>query len=107
MKTQLSWHSIKQPPLRSNCHVIVFTPSDKGKDKFRVVESQFVRTCTDATLWSYLKEPKEDEKDYFTLADKVIREAYPGDKKGMWGEQHIPNFGILRGAIEKALRTKE
>lgn len=36
------------------------------------------------------------------LADRAIREAYPGDKLGFWGEHHrIPNFGILRGAIAR------
>jgi hypothetical protein len=40
--------------------------------------------------------------DYFDIADKVISEAYPG-KPGYWGAQRIPNYGILRGAIVKAL----
>ncbi len=46
------------------------------------------------------------EQDIFDVADSIIEEAYPniyGKEKGWWGEQHIPNFGILRGAIAKAI----
>lgn len=34
--------------------------------------------------------------DLWKIADKVIETAYPG-KPGWWGEQRIPNYGILRG----------
>ena len=40
------------------------------------------------------------------LADSIIEEAYPniyGVEKGMWGAQRIPNWGILRGAIVRAI----
>lgn len=40
--------------------------------------------------------------DLWKIADKVIGTAYPG-KPGWWGEQRIPNYGILRGAIVQAL----
>ena len=46
-------------------------------------------------------------KDEWDIADDVINEAYPDtNNKGkgkFWGEQRIPNSGILRGAIVKAL----
>jgi len=44
--------------------------------------------------------------DYFSVADKVINQAYPDfyHKGAMWwGAKRIPNFGILRGAIVAAL----
>jgi hypothetical protein len=44
-------------------------------------------------------------KEYSEIADKVIAHAYPSDKgSGWWGEQRIPNYGILRGAIEAAIK---
>lgn len=43
--------------------------------------------------------------DLFDIADKVISQAYPG-KPGFWGGQHIPNYGILRGAIVAALQSQ-
>ncbi|CAB4187685.1 hypothetical protein UFOVP1155_54 [uncultured Caudovirales phage] len=42
----------------------------------------------------------------FDIADSVIEHAYPniyGKEKGWWGEQRIPNWGILRGAIASAI----
>ena len=45
-------------------------------------------------------------KDSFELSDEVIREAYPDcDNRGngWWGAKVIPNYGILRGAIAKAI----
>ena len=48
-------------------------------------------------------------RDTFEIADEVIEQAYPDvDKKGKgwWGAQRIPNWGILRGAIEKAIREE-
>ena len=47
-------------------------------------------------------------KDIFDLADKAISDAYPdcdNRGKGWWGAQRIPNYGILRGAIEKIIRN--
>lgn len=41
--------------------------------------------------------------DVFAHADEVIAKAYPGEKKGYWGAQRIPNYGILRGAIVNAI----
>ena len=46
----------------------------------------------------------EDEWD---IADRIIKEAYPdvyNKGNGWWGAQPIPNFGILRGAIARAIR---
>lgn len=46
------------------------------------------------------------ERSAFDVADSVIEEAYPniyGKEKGWWGEQRIPNYGILRGAIASAI----
>ena len=43
----------------------------------------------------------------FEKADKVIGKVYPDTAQkgpGWWGEQRIPNYGILRGAIERAVR---
>lgn len=48
-----------------------------------------------------------ESRDYFKKADEVINEAYPDIyKKGAdwWGGKRIPNFGILRGAIVRALK---
>lgn len=45
----------------------------------------------------------------FNIADSVIERAYPNnDKKerGRWGEQHIPNFGILRMSIANAVAAE-
>jgi len=45
-------------------------------------------------------------KDPFEIADEVIEEVYPsfcGQGKGWWGYQRIPNYGILRQAIAKAI----
>jgi hypothetical protein len=42
--------------------------------------------------------------DYFDLADKAVAQAYPG-QRGWWGVKRIPNYGILRGAIELTIRT--
>ncbi|MEY3760475.1 MAG: hypothetical protein RIR39_1966 [Pseudomonadota bacterium] len=42
----------------------------------------------------------------FDLADSVIEEVYPNfynKERGWWGDQRIPNHGILRGAIAKAI----
>lgn len=42
----------------------------------------------------------------FEIADSVIEQAYPNiycKEKGWWGEQRIPNWGILRGAIASAI----
>ena len=46
------------------------------------------------------------ERGAFDIADDVIEHAYPNiykKEKGWWGEQRIPNFGILRGAIARAI----
>ena len=46
-------------------------------------------------------------EDYFNIADKAIERAYPdcdSKGKGWWGAQRIPNYGILRGAIEQYVR---
>lgn len=46
------------------------------------------------------------ECNAFDLADAAIEEAYPNfynKEKGFWGDKKIPNFGILRGAIAKAI----
>lgn len=46
------------------------------------------------------------QEDVFDAADRAIREAYPGEKSGYWGEHHrIPNFGILRGAIAREVQA--
>ncbi len=45
--------------------------------------------------------------DKFKEADKIINEAYSDTcNKGVawWSEQHIPNCGILRGAIVSGLQ---
>lgn len=45
----------------------------------------------------------------FDIADKVIEQAYPNfnnKERGWWGEQRIPNYGILRGSIATALATE-
>ena len=46
-------------------------------------------------------------KDCFDLADEAIASAYPDCNnlgKGWWGAQRIPNYGILKGAIERTIR---
>jgi len=48
--------------------------------------------------------------NYFDIADMIIGRVYPDVFKkgrGWWGAKRIPNFGILRGAIAKALSDKE
>ena len=42
----------------------------------------------------------------FDIADEVIAQAYPdfyNKGRGWWGAKRIPNHGILRGAIAKAI----
>lgn len=49
------------------------------------------------------------ESSEFVIADAAIETAYPdvyGRGKGWWGAKRIPNFGILRGAIARALRRE-
>ena len=41
----------------------------------------------------------EVREDEWAAADKLLAHVYP-----TWPEQHIPNHGILRGAIAAALR---
>jgi len=46
------------------------------------------------------------KRNVFDIADMIIERAYPNiykKEKGWWGAKRIPNFGILRGAIAKAL----
>ena len=50
-----------------------------------------------------------ERKDTFEISDNVIEKAYPDIfKKGLgwWGHKRIPNWGILRGAIEQAVREE-
>lgn len=47
-----------------------------------------------------------NEREAFAIADKVIKEAYQdfnNKGNGWWGDERIPNYGILRGAIAKAI----
>lgn len=56
-------------------------------------------------LTAALKDDERAERvDFYDTADSAISVAYPGVKRGYWGVTHIPNYGILRGAIEKAIR---
>lgn len=43
-----------------NAPVLVYTPSVRGEDQFRIMSAQFVRLATDATHWAYLEPPGED-----------------------------------------------
>ena len=46
-------------------------------------------------------------KTFFDVADEVIKKAYPdiaNKGKGWWGASRVPNCGILRGAIARALK---
>jgi len=46
---------------------------------------------------------------FFDIADEVIEKVYPDTAnkgKGWWGENRIPNWGILRGAIAEALASQ-
>ena len=48
-------------------------------------------------------------KAEFEVADNIIAHTYPsapGYGRGFWGMQRIPNYGILRGAIAKAIRNE-
>lgn len=50
--------------------------------------------------------PTNNEREAFAIADKVIKEAYQdfnNKGNGWWGDERIPNYGILRGAIAKAI----
>lgn len=51
-----------------------------------------------------------NEREAFAIADKVIKEAYQdfnNKGNGWWGNERIPNYGILRGAIAKAIREAQ
>lgn len=51
-----------------------------------------------------------NEREAFAIADKVIKEAYQdfnNKGNGWWGDERIPNYGILRGAIAKAIREAQ
>lgn len=52
---------------------------------------------------------KKRMDDLFDIADSVIEQAYHNTnkkEKGWWGEQRIPNFGILRGSIANAIAAE-
>ena len=69
--------------------------NDYGKRLVRVI----------LTTLRAAEQPSRDAVlDTFDIADIVIKHVYPGDKLGYWGAQRIPNFGLLRGAIERAVR---
>jgi hypothetical protein len=57
MKTAMKWHPMNKLPKKNDVPVLVYTLTHVVKDKFRIVDSQFVKKCTDAILWSYIKEP--------------------------------------------------
>jgi len=49
---------------------------------------------------------KKLNNDVFDIADSVIEKVYPNfyhKEKGFWGATRIPNFGILRSEIAKAI----
>lgn len=53
----MKWHPMNKLPKKNDVPVLVYTLTHVVKDKFRIVDSQFVKKCTDAILWSYIKEP--------------------------------------------------
>jgi hypothetical protein len=58
----MEWHSTKNPPKEYGRRVIIFSPLYKTEvDQFRLIDSQFVKICKDATHWSYLKKPTKKQ----------------------------------------------
>jgi hypothetical protein len=64
----------------------------------------FLKRLEEAELFCL---PAEQYTGVWEVADNAIENTYPNiwDKpeRGWWGEQRIPNFGILRGSIASAI----
>ena len=57
----MKWISVKYGLPEKNCRVLVYSP-DYPKDKtmeYRIIDSRFIRICTDVTHWIYLNPPTE------------------------------------------------
>lgn len=57
----MKWHSTKHLPKEYGRRVLLFSPVYKTEaDQFRLIDSQFVRICKDATHWAYLEKPTKE-----------------------------------------------
>jgi len=56
-----SWTPVKQFPPRENSRILIFSPVYPESDpmRYRVINSDFLRKCIDATHWTYITEPAE------------------------------------------------
>jgi len=55
------------------------------------------------------KSKKGEKEDLFKVASSIIEQAYPNiynKEPGWWGAKRIPNYGILSGAIARALMAR-
>ena len=74
----------------------MFTKIKETKEAFKTKEDG----CKPSALSDLL------DRNEFDIADEVIKKAYPdiwNKGNGWWGAKRIPNWGILRGAIAKAI----
>ncbi|HDZ15688.1 MAG TPA: hypothetical protein ENH60_12445 [Pricia sp.] len=60
IKTELIWHEKTEKPDK-NKRCLVYSSQYKNRDAtmvFRILDSQFIRICSDVSLWAYLETPK-------------------------------------------------
>ncbi|HDZ14845.1 hypothetical protein LCGC14_1595330 [marine sediment metagenome] len=60
IKTELIWHEKTEKPDK-NKRCLVYSQQYKNRDAtmvFRILDSQFIRICSDVSLWAYLETPK-------------------------------------------------
>ena len=60
IKTELAWHEKTEEPDK-NKRCLVYSQQYKNRDEtmvFRILDSQFIRICSDVSLWAYLENPK-------------------------------------------------
>jgi hypothetical protein len=59
----MDWVSREDKLPRRGRRVMIFSPCYKKEaDRFRLVDGEFVRICTDATHWTYLSGPEKKSK---------------------------------------------
>ena len=86
---------------------VAITTQLRGANPQRYKQNFGVSDMSENTDAGRVSIPLQRElESVWDLADSIIEEAYPniyGVEKGMWGAQRIPNWGILRGAIVRAI----
>jgi len=57
----MNWIKIKDKLPKEDVRVLVFTPGYQEGDpmRYRVMDSRFVKICSEVTHWTYLEAPEE------------------------------------------------